>query len=464
MGEEEIFDYASALGFGHSSISRILVPGTEEMDGILNSKATFQRWLDVERALAEAEAEVGLIPGEAAREISRKAYLKYIDLKELENRLKSTKHPVVAMVWCLKKACNPPEYGEYVHWGATTQDILDTAMALQIKEATEIFLGRLKEIKKLLLNLAEKYKKSVMPARTHGQHAATTTFGFKVAVWLAETMRNMERLSECRRRVCVGNITGAVGTFSGMGSFGVKVQSLALKKLGLNEPLICGHSSRDGVAEYSYVLSLIGSTIGKIANEIYNLQRTEIGELEEKVSSGAVGSSTMPHKRNPHVCESIVNDAALARRVAAFMNDGMIVEHGREMMSWGSQFTGIPLLLELVDSILVNFKNVIEGLNVNVKKMEENFWIRGGLIFSEAVMFTLARRVGRQTAHEIVYRCAMRAFKERRSLKDVLLKDEEASKHLSGSEIDAAMNPGKSVDQIVPLVNRVIKRFEETKS
>lgn len=454
----------TATKFVHPSVSLLKIPGTPEIQEIFGARRTLQRWLDVEKALAKAEAEVGLIPVEAYDEIAKKASLEHLDLAKLEEKFKETHHPVVAMIWTLKEACEPKKYGEYVHWGATTQDIVDTATALQIKEATEVFLGELKEIEESLLNLADRYKNAVMPARTHGQQASPTTFGFKAAVWACEIARHIKRLEECKERVLVGNLSGAVGTFVGMGRHGLKIQALALRELGLEEPLICFHSSRDNIAEYAGILSLIASTLGKIGNEIYNLQRTEINEIEEPIPPGVVGSSTMPHKRNPNMCEGLVSDSALARRCASFIADGMIIEHERDFIGWANEFTGIPMLCMIVSGMLATAKHVLSGLVVNVDQMEKNFWIQGGLIFSEAIMFILAKKVGRQRAHEILYRCSMKAFEDRRSLKDVLFEDKEVMRYLTKREISSAMDPKKHIGLAAHVINRVLKALKEAKA
>jgi 3-carboxy-cis,cis-muconate cycloisomerase len=240
------------------------------------------------------------------------------------------------LIRALQKAC-VGDAGQYAHWGATTQDIMDTGVVLQIKEAFEIIFRDLRENEELLLNLAERRKNTVMAGRTHGQHALPITFGYKVAVWTSELRRHIERLKECRKRLFVGQFAGAVGTLASLGEVGLKIQSLMMDDLGLEVPDIAWFTSRDRFAEFARILAMISSTFANIANEVVALQKTEIDESEEPFSKGKVGSSTMPHKRNPMISEGIIALAKIVRADLALAVEGMINEHERNMRSWQSE-------------------------------------------------------------------------------------------------------------------------------
>ena len=278
---------------------------TSQTREIFDDKQTVQRWLDVEAALAKVQAKLGIIPQKAADEICAKCRVELIDLDELKREMDRTSHPIVPLLRAMKKVCSG-DAGEYIHWGATTQDIIDTGTILQIKDSLDVTEKRYLELLANLEKLAAKYRNLVTVARSHGQHALPITFGFKVAVWIEEMRRNLDRFNEMRRRLLVGQFSGAVGTLSALRDKGIEIQEALFKELGLGCPVIHWHVSRDSNAELAAVLGICTSTIGKIAHEIYSLQKTETAELEEPFAPGKVGSSTMPHKRNPPACETIV--------------------------------------------------------------------------------------------------------------------------------------------------------------
>ena len=438
------------------SIEEILtpqIPATTEFKEIFGLKNILQKMLDVEAALAVAQAEVGLIPEEAAEEIRRKAHLDFIDPERyMENYLR-TKHSVVAMVWALAASCEKG-YGEYIHWGATTQDIIDTSRNLLHKRAFEIYLRDLREVLTTLLDLAEKHKNTVMAGRTHAVQASPITFGFKVAVWAAEFARHIERLEECKKRFLVGNITGAVGVFGAMEpkeKEGTKIQALAMKHLGLEPALICFHSSRDNYTEYAEILARIATSMARVANEILNLHRTEIAELEESIPPGRVGSSTMPHKRNPSKCERINALSQMARRLCDVCRDGMIIEHERDF-GWHTERLALPQLSMIVANMLEIFKTLLKELTVKPEKMRSNI---KDVLLSEALMITLAQKIGRQSAHELVYGAAMDSQIKGVPLREVVLKKEGIMKHLTPEKVQDVFDPAKHVGAAPEIVEYV---------
>jgi len=419
---------------------------------IFNEKAELQRWLDVECALADVEASLGLIPKKAAREICTKAKVKLIDEEERLRSLDRTGHPIVALIYSLKKVCKGGA-GEYIHWGPTTQDIIDTGDQMAMKAAHQIIFDSLREIEENLLEIAERETNTVMAGRTHGQHALPITFGYKVAVWLREIRRHIERLKESRKRLFVGLLSGAVGTYASLGEKGPEIEALVMRKLGLEPPDICWAASRDRNAEFAYLVAMCASSLGKIANEVYNLQRTEVAELEEPIGETAVGSSTMPQKRNPRLCETVIGFSKRIKYYAVLQMDGMGVEHERGNAGWYIQRDTLGEMCLLIGDLLAKMKIITKGLKINVTSMEKNLNITRGLILSEAVMLELGLSIGKQTAHEVVYDAAMKASQCGMSLKDVLLEDVRVTKHMTPEDLDIILDPTKYVG-LAPKITR----------
>ncbi|HKZ70519.1 MAG TPA: adenylosuccinate lyase family protein, partial [Anaerolineales bacterium] len=303
--------------------------GTPEMRAVFDDMSLLQKWLDTEAALAQSEAELGLIPVEAAAEISKRARVDQLDLERMKHLVDETVHPLMPLIRVLQAACQGGA-GEYIHWGATTQDIMDTAMILQVKDAFGIFERRLDALIDSLAGMAAGYRDTPMAGRTHGQQALPITFGYKVAVWLAEVLRHRQRLAECKPRVLVGQFGGAVGTLASVSAYGLQIQADLLARLGLGVPLIAWHTARDNLAEFASVLAMLAATTGKIAHEVISLQRTELAEVEEPFNAGKVGSSTMPHKRNPMFCEAVQALARYVMHVAPVAMEAMIQEHERD--------------------------------------------------------------------------------------------------------------------------------------
>ncbi|MGQ9694592.1 MAG: adenylosuccinate lyase [Thermodesulfobacteriota bacterium] len=430
--------------------------GAKEMREIFTDEYRIQCWLDVEAALARIQAKLGMIPREAAEEISAKAQVVNLNLEEFKREADRTVHPLMPLLWGLQRVCQK-DYGEYIHWGATTQDIMDTGMMLQIKAASQIVFRDLADIAQILKNLAQKHRSTLMAGRTHGQHALPLTFGFKVAVWLAEVRRHLQRWEQARPRILVGNLSGAVGTHAAMGALGLKVQKGVMDELGLGTPEITWHPARDRLAEFVALLAAICATLGKIAKEIINLQKTEVGELAEPFALGKIGSSTMPQKRNPHLCEAVLAISKMVRYQAALAWEAMVQEHERDMASWMVEWGMLPQVCIFTSGVLKHIKFILENLEINEKRMRINLNILAGLIMAEPVMFALAEKIGHHAAHRIIYEIAIKAHTENLTFKDALLGDERVAKYLSAERIDQLLNPEKYTGLCAELIDEIIR-------
>jgi 3-carboxy-cis,cis-muconate cycloisomerase len=408
-----------------------------EMRALFGDEALVQRWLDVEAALATVEGRLGLIPADAAAEIARKAKVELLDFPALAEAITAAAHPIIALIRALAAVCDG-EAGEYVHWGATTQDIQDTATALQLRDAYAIVERDLGRLGDALEKLTERHRDTPMAGRTHGQHAVPITFGFKTAVWLAEVDRHAERLAESRERVLVGQFSGAVGTMAALGEAGLDVQRLLLDELALGVPVIAWHTARDGIAEFVSLLGLLAGTVGKIASEIVTLQKTEVLEVEEPWQKGRGGSSTMPHKRNPMRSQGIVANTKVVQGQVPIMLGLMGQEHERDMRPWLAERIVVPEACVLAAGALETLAEILEGLEVYPERMRHNLEATRGFILSEQVMMELAPVIGRQRAHDLIYDAAM-AAEEGMSLRDALL----AAPELAGrvAELESLLDP-----------------------
>lgn len=429
--------------------------GTDEMRAVFADESLLQRWLDFEVALALAEAEIGVIPRAAADEIARKGRAELIDAAWMKREVDHTLHPIVPLIRAFKAICDG-DAGEYIHWGATTQDVMDTAVVLQLGQAMTIFERRLRELDDALAALARRHRDTLMPGRTHGQHALPITFGFKVAVWLDEFRRHGQRLAECRPRVLVGQFGGAAGTLAGVAEHGVEIRRRMMARLGLGVPAITWHVAHDGFAEFASVAAMLAGSCGKIAREVIALQKSEVMELEEPWAEGKVGSSTMPHKRNPMLCEAIAALARLSFNHARAAFDGLIQDHERDWTVNHMEWAYLPELCVMVDGALAMTTRVLRGLRVYPERMRANLDALDGLMLSEAVMFALGERIGRQTAHDVVYDCAMRAVEAHIPFRDLLLADARVAAHLTAADLDRLLDPAAYVGLAGEMVDAVV--------
>ncbi|MEM2419936.1 MAG: adenylosuccinate lyase [Candidatus Bathyarchaeia archaeon] len=416
--------------------------GTPEMRRIFEEENRVQKMLDVEAALAWAHAQVGNIPREDAERIMAAASLKHVKLARIKEIEREIKHDVMALVRALAEACGPS--GAYVHLGATSYDIVDTATALQLKEALDIIERRLNDFEKVLMEKAIRYKDTLMMGRTHGQHALPITLGFKFAVWMREIARHIQRLRQCRERVLVGKMSGAVGTQAGLGEHAMKIQELVMQKLGLEPADISTQIvQRDRHAELICLLALIATSLENFATEIRELQRPEIGELAEPFEAGGqVGSSTMPHKRNPETCERVCGLARIVRSLAIPALENVVTWHERDLTQSSAERFILPEACILVDYMLHLMTNVVANLYVNEERMRQNIELTQGRAMSEAVMIALTKKgLSRQEAHELLRKLTIKSEMEKVPFKKVLLEDKTVSTKLSEKEIDEALNP-----------------------
>ena len=411
---------------------------------LFSDRARFQRWLDVEASLARAQGSLGLIPELAAESISSKARVDLLDLTRYQDLYRESGHPMVAFLRTFQPIVGG-EAGQFVHMGATTQDIMDTATMIALRDAHGAFYRSLWRIEGSLLDLAEQHADTVMVGRTHGVQALPITFGYKVAIWAREIRRNIERLEQCGERMFVLQLSGAVGTMAAFGPRGPKIQALVAQDLGLSVPDICWHASRDRFAEFANLLALVGGALGRIAQEIYLLMATEVDELREPWESGVVGSSTMPHKVNPQACQTMMSLARRLRYDAAFVTEVMVVDHERNLEHFLGEMEALERACRAMGELLAIAERVARGLTVNTTMMRRNLHLLKGLLLSESVMIELGRHVGKQTAHEIVYEDAMATIQGDASFLDVLLADPRVNEYLAKDEVELLLDPDRYV-------------------
>ena len=440
--------------------------GTPEMLEIFQEEKWVQRMLDVEAALAWAHGEVGDIPREAAEKIVEMASTKHVQVSRIKEIEKEIGHDVMALVKALAEVCGPS--GAYVHLGATSYDIVDTARALQLRDAVDIILRKLDSLELILMKAAEKYKETIMIGRTHGQHALPITFGLKLAVWMREVSRHIERLNGCKKRLIVGKMSGAVGTQAGLGPNALRVQELVMKRLGIKAAEVTTQIvQRDRHAELICILAMIGSTLDKMATEIRELQRTEIGEVYEPFRrERQVGSSTMPHKRNPELCERVCGLAKVLRSLVIPALENIPTWHERDLTQSSSERFIIPEACILTDYMLHLMIGIISGMEVDEDRMLKNLKLTRGLIMSEAVMLALVRKgMGRQEAHELMRKLAIKSRSEGTEFRKVLMEDETVRKFLTEREIDSALDPRRYLGTAVEQVEKaILKTMEERRA
>ncbi len=407
---------------------------------LFSEGARWQSWLDVEAALAAAEAELGVIPADAAAEIRRSARLELLDREAIRAGLERTGHALVPLIWELDRVCRG-EAGGFVHWGATTQNITQTGLILQLRTAHETFLDLLAAILETLAELAERTAEMSLPARTHGQHAVPATFGLKVAVWIDELSRHIDRLRGCEPRVFVAMFGGAAGTLASVGEIGVEIQARMAAQLGLRPMPMPARTIGDHLAEYVALLGLLAATCSKIGREVYELMKPEFGEVEEPVPPGTVGSSTMPQKRNPKLCQDVIAAAAELRALVPLALEAMQTEHEADRTTSLMIGRAVSAGCILTGEILVRLDTLFAGLRIFPERMRRNLDLSGGLIMAEAVMLELGKRLGRQRAHDVVYEAAQTAATSGRAFRDLLLEDATVRQQLSAAEIDVLLDP-----------------------
>lgn len=406
---------------------------------LLLTEERWQAWLEIEAALALTQADFGLIPRDAAAAIRAACLLDRLDLARIRDGIARTSHPLMPLIVELSSVVGEP-HGGWVHWGATTQNITQTGDVLILRKVHRVILALLGRIMTGLAGLAERSAEMIMAGRTHGQHAVPITLGFKVAGWIDEIGRHITRMREIEPRLFVAIIGGAAGTFASLGDRAPEVQAGIAKRLGLVPMAVPARSIVDHFAEFACVLGLLGATSGKIGREIYTLMKTEFGELEEPVPAGTVGSSTMPHKRNPQLCQDILSMSSEIRALVPLALEAVQSEHEADHCP-GTSFEAIARASFLTGEVLERIHLIVVGLRLNPQRMRSNLDLSGGLISSEAIMLELGRTIGRQHAHEVVYEAAQASASQEKSFPELLASDPRVTAHLSRSAIDSLLDP-----------------------
>jgi adenylosuccinate lyase len=417
--------------------ARVADPGIRALYRIENR---WQAWLDVEVALARAQAELGIVPTEAAEAIAAAARLDLLDRRRIDEGFARTGHTIVPLVWELSRIVGEP-YGGWVHWGATTQNITQTGDLLVLRQAHRVFLHLIGDALAAAAELAEAGADMPIAGRTHGQHAVPATFGFKIAVWIDELIRHAERLQQAAPRIFVAMLGGAAGTYASLGAQGPAVQAGIARHLGMAPMSVPARTIGDHLAEDICLLGMLAATCGKIGREIYTLMKTEFGEVEEPVPPGTVGSSTMPQKRNPKLCQDIIAAAADVRSAVPLALEAMYTEHEADRTTSLMFDTADARASVATGDMLARLVEVLRGLRLDPQRMRANLDLGGGLIMAEAVMLELGKTIGRQHAHDVVYDAAQAAFVEAKPFGALLAADRRVTAHLGPAEIEKLLDP-----------------------
>ncbi|WP_434034928.1 class-II fumarase/aspartase family protein [Cupriavidus sp. a3] len=433
--------------------------GTKQMRQIFSDGALVQRYIDVEIALAKAEARAGVIPADAATTIARECRIERIDFDHMREETDIVGYPILPLVHQLVAMCG--DAGRYVHWGATTQDIMDTAVALQVRDALDSIDADLRALRGILADLAVRHRDTPMAGRTHLQQALPVTFGYKAAIWLAMFDRHQQRLAELRPRVAVVEFAGAAGTLASLGrqggNKGFAVQEALAQELGLGVPATTWHVARDGFAEAVNLLALITGSLGKLALDIMIMASTEFAEVYEPFVKGRGASSTMPQKRNPISSELMLAASKAVRQHAGLMVDAMVQDFERATGPWHAEWIAIPESFILTSGALHQAKFALGGLIVDEARMQHNLGITRGLIVAEAVMMGMAPHIGRQQAHDVVYDACRTVNEHGGTLADALAALPAVTKHFDRAAIDRMTDPANYLGLAPQMVDRALE-------
>ncbi len=430
--------------------------GTDEARQVFCDLRRMQRWLEVESALASCQAELGLIPPAAAAALAQTARLELLDLTAIRTGIAKTGHSLIPLLneW---QRVTDREAGQFIHYGATTQDIEDTAQSLELKDIHAIMLRDLEAIIGLLTDLADRHRDLVTVGRSHGQHALPTTMGLKMAGWLDETLRNHARLALCRPRLLVSQLFGGVGTMSALSSRGIELLHRFSETLDLAAPISCWHSSRDRLAEFVGLLALTTGGLARIANEICQLSRNEIGDLAEPFVFGQIGSTTMPHKKNPELCEQVVVLSRLVKANAGAALDTLINEHERDYRAVRLEWAVLTEAAIHSCAALKMTTAILGGLNINRERIEANLSRFATLVSTEALMFLLGEKIGKQTAHALLYEASVRPPEpDQAELLTRLLGHPEVSAHFRRPDLERAIDPGRHLGLSGAIIDQVL--------
>lgn len=423
---------------------------------IFCDRCRFQRWLDIEAALAVVQADLGIIPRHAANAISQAAHVELLDLGAVQQEIRRSGHSLVGLLRVFQAVCDG-DAGEYIHYGATTQDIQDTGQSLELRDVLDELDILLAGVTARLVELAEANHSTVALGRTHAQPALPMGFGVKVASWLDEVMRHVERVEAMRPRVEVVQLFGGVGTMAGFGDQALALLDGFARRLGLSAPLIGWHVARDRVAEYAATLAMVAGTMGRIADEVRILSRPEFAELEEGWQHGKVGSSTMPHKRNPEGCEQAVVMARLAAGLLPAALATMSGDNERDSRSLRIEWACIPDISHYTLVACEIVGTILNGLIVHEDRMRTNVQVVADQVATERLMLAMGRQVGKQTAHEVVYELSQAARHNGGSLRE-LVRQHPAGASLAAEELDHIFDPARYLGQSAQLTQQVVAR------
>ena len=428
---------------------------SEEMRHVWSDENRIAKYIEVERALAIVQGRLGLIPQEAADEIVSHCHLDQIDLAQLRQQTERIGYPILGVVSQLNALCRD-KLGEYCHWGATTQDITDTATVLQIREGLAIVERELAGISAAMAKLAQEHRDTPMIGRSNLQQAIPVTFGYKMAGLLSAIERHRERLAQLKERVLVGEFAGAAGTLASLEFGAMETQAGLCAELGLKQPVIAWHTIRDNIAEVGAFLGLVGGTLGKLSMDVKLMMQTEVGEVYEPYHHGRGSSSTMPQKRNPISSCYIHAAISVVRQHAAALMDAMVADHERSTGPWEIEWIVLPEAFCLMAGALKQSRFVLEGLQVDAKAMRRNIDLTNGLVMSEAVMMGLGRFIGREYAHDLVYDLCRESLQQARPLLDLLAEHPEISRHVDRAALLRMLDPANYLGQSGVMVDRVL--------
>lgn len=433
---------------------------TPEIRLIWSDENKVSKQLAVEVALAKIEGELGIIPKTAAQQIIEKAKVEHLNLLALQKESAQKRHSLIALIHALQELVGT-EAGEYVHYGVTTQDIVDTGIMLQTKEAYDVIVQHSKALIQTVAALAQKHRSTLMMGRTHGIHAIPITFGVKLAIWLDELLRNHKRLRqlECNE-VFVGSISGAVGTYAAFDGRGIEVERLTLAELGLVVPNISWQPSRDRFSEFATTLGIYAGTLGKIGHELFTLMKTEINEIHEPFRKGEIGSSTMPQKRNPALIEGVASLTQPIFSDDSVILQSMLIDGERDAIHWRNEWVALPEITSHLDAQLVQLTYILSELEVNTVQMRKNLDIQGSLPYSERIMFKLGKVIGKQTAHELVYQAAMKAIENHDDFISLLYQEPTVSTHFSKETIQSWIVPENNIGESLAKVDDVVSTVQ----
>jgi 3-carboxy-cis,cis-muconate cycloisomerase len=431
---------------------------TDAMRAVWSDENRTRKYLDIEAALARVQARLGIIPQEAAAEIVGNCVIEKIDMAKLRAQTERIGYPVLGVVSQINALCRD-KLGEYCHWGATTQDITDTATVLQIREALALVDEDLAAISADLATLAERHRDTPMVGRSNLQQAVPLTFGYKMAGLLSAVERHRERLAQLLPRVLVGEFAGAAGTLASIETGAMETQAGLMAELGLAQPVIAWHTVRDTIAEVGCFLGLVGGTLGKLSMDIKLMMQSEVGEVYEPYAHGRGSSSTMPQKRNPISSCYIHAAISVVRQHVAALLDAMVADHERSTGPWEIEWIVLPEAFCLMAGALKQARSVLSGLEVDAERMRANLEMTHGLVVSEAVMMGLGRYLGREYAHDLVYDICREAVQQKRPLLDLLADTPEIAKHLSRAELASLCDPSAYLGQSGVMVDRVLARL-----